>query len=433
METSQNLKLPRGIQKITRRMKDGTTKTLYRVQISRKRDNLFVDQLLDDPAEALELLRASISKTGRGKILLLQEMQKEIIANAVDQFLNWNFEKFCEAYVNQYLRPRIRELDDKTPFGKLKLRNFSNTLSFYKTINNTEVKNISSSKDLGFNPLELHDHTTIKFGQLKPSEITTEILNDYIKTRLQKVKASSLEREITHISNVFRKLPYLDTRQKDIVMPTYDRDLIKQNKPLTRAKPKRISDDQLDKIQAAIEKYQNPEMGWIISLAIHTAMRRSELILLTWDEVNFEDHKFTLMNTKNNTVREIYITKEAREILEYIKKHGVKYNDNRVFGSYSSVAGFEGSFTKWMEALGLDISFHRFRKEAISRMIMRVKGSSLLLSEILGIANVESFAKKHNVKDISQPSTEQDVLDQIGHGTRNTTKRHYFSLKFEKP
>lgn len=423
------MKLPRGIQRLTRTLKDGSVKTQYRVQINRKRDGLHVDQLLDDPQEALELLRASLSKTGRGKILLIQELQKEMIANAVDQFLNWNFEKFTERYINEYLRSRIRELDELTPFGKLKFRNFNNTLSFFKTINNTEVKKLSSNDDLGFNPLHLQNHKIVRFGDLKPREITTEILNEYIKTRLQKVKVSSLERELTFISNVFKKLQYLDTRLKDITLPKFDKDLIKLNKPLTRKKPQRITDKQIEAIEDGIKKHKNPEMGFIIALALQTGMRRSELIMLTWDEIDLEKSKFLLMNTKNDQSREIYITKEAREILEEIKANGKQYEDGRVFGSYSSVAGFEGSFSKMMKDLKLDISFHRFRKEAISRMILKVKGSSLLLAEILGISNVEKFAKKHNVKDVSSPENEKDVLEQVGHSSANITKKHYFSLK----
>lgn len=425
---TQNLKLPRGIQRLERRLKDGSLKTLYRVQINRKRDGLHVDQVFEDPNEALELLNASLSKTGKHKILLLQEIENEIISKAVDNFLNWNFEKFSEAYVNQYLRPKIKDLQNESPFEKLKLRNFANTLSFFKTINNTEIKNFTQSDNKYLNPLFFGTHQKVKFGSLKPNEITTEHLNEYIKTRLGSVKAISIERELTHISNVFKKVGYLDPRQKNTQMPAYDRDLIKLNRTI-RKKPKRISDDELEKIEALIKKHKNPEMGLIISFAINTALRRSEIILLTWEEVNLKESKLTLMNTKNNQVREVFITKEAREILQEAKRLNQKYPDNRVFGSYSSVSGFEGSFSKMMEDGKLDISFHRFRKEAISRMIMKVKGSSLLLAEILGISNVERFAKRHNVKDISEPTSEDDILSQVGHGSKNVTKRHYFSLK----
>lgn len=425
----------RGIQQLKRKLKDGTTALFYRVQIKRKRDNLHVDRFFEDFEEAREFLLANMSKTGQSKVRLLEELKKETAQKFISDFLNNNFEMFSENYIKDYIEPLYNKFDKTTAIGKAKLRGLANTKSFFKTINNTLVPKTEPIEDPN-NPLQvfqLSGNPIVKFGELKPTEINSYILNQYIKIRLKTVQPVSVEREIQHISNLFKKLKFLDARLKSIRLPEYDKDLL--NKKISQRKRKsfRIKESDLQTIQEAIENYSNPELGWIISLMLHTGGRRAEVCLLTWEDVDEDAGEIRFFDTKNGKDRIVYMTEEARKIIQNVRAYNKRFEDNRLF-SYT-VLGFDGSYTKLIKDLfdnnkiSEKITSHRFRKECISRLIMKAKGNYLILAEILGVANVENLEKKFSAVIAEKPETQADILKQVGHSSANITKQYYFSLK----
>lgn len=425
----------RGIQQLKRRLKDGTTALHYRVQIKRKRDNLHVDRLFEDFEEAREFYLANLSKTGQAKIKLLEEIKKETAAKFIADFLNNTFEMFSETYIKEYIEPQYKHLDKNTASGKAKLRGLSNTKSFFKTINSTLIQKVQPGEDLS-DPMQrfaLTGNSIVRFGELKPNEINTYILNEYIKVRLQSVQPVTVERELQHISNLFRKLKFMDIRQKNIRLPEFDKDLISDKIAQRKRKNFRIKSSDLDAINKAIEDYSNPELGWIVSLMLNTGGRRAEVCLLTWEDVNEESGEIRFFDTKNGKERTVYMSDEARKVIESVRANNNKYADNRLF-SYT-VLGFDGSFTKIIKDLydkkliSEKITSHRFRKECISRLVLKAKGNYLLLAEILGVSNVENLEKKFSGVATDKPDTEKDILRQVGHSSSNITKQHYFSLK----
>lgn len=424
----------RGIQVIQRKLKSGEKVTQYRVQIKRKSDGVREDKLYDDFNEAREFLLANMSKTGRSRIDLLEELKKESAAKFVADFFHNTFEMFSEAYITDYIKPQYRSYDKTTAYGKAKLRGLSNTKSFFKTINATLVQEIKEEDlDESLNPLWFGRNPPQKFGSLKPNQITSHVLNEYIKVRLKSVQPVTVEREVQHISNLFKKLKYIDPRLKHIQFPDFDKGLLSSKRTPKNRNKFLIKNSDLEAIRAAIENYSNPELGWIISLMLHTAARRGEICLLTWEDVDEDRGEIRFFHTKNGQDRFIHMSDEVRKIIENIRKFNPHYSDNRLF-SYT-VLGFDGSYTKLIENLfekkliSEKITSHRFRKESISRMVIKAKGNYLLLAEILGISNVDNLKKKFDAVNIQNPETDDEILKHIGHTSANITKRHYFSLR----
>jgi len=422
--------LPRGIQKLERTNKDGSKVIAFRVQMKRK--NIVVDQLFPSVEEALNFLNEQRAKLKLDRVRIKvsskdidTDERKRFIEN---YFTNPPFSKCIEKYVEVYVKPRyekflLEKYLHNTAESKMKLRNYNNTLSFFKTIKNTNVKQeFWGSMEIvfegGFN------NTDTKLGNVNIEDIDVRTINSYIQTRaLMGIKSVSIQREITYISNVFNKLKYLSADFEKIKNPTrdYDRDLLK----LAEKSPNRLfrfTDDRKKEFLTAIQTHGNPDFTRIIELMLMTAMRRSEVVLLKWSQI--QGDYIELEQTKT-TPRTIFLTKEAKELIQSIPRH---QNRDRLF-KYT-VLGFDGSYTKWLKDHGFsDITSHKLRKEAISNFVERIGAeNSLLIAEILGISSVRKL--EENIKKMPTSIVNQsDLLKNVGHKNSDVTKRHYFSLK----
>ena len=107
-----------------------------------------------------------------------------------------------------------------------------------------------------------------------------------------------------------------------------------------------------------------PNLRNIIIFAIETGMRLGEILTLKWNDIN--NGLAVLKETKNGEIRYVPISKIANQVLMRIQKNE---NDDRVFYFWKTVSGFESSWQKFKKREGLvDLRFHDFRHEAISRM-----------------------------------------------------------------
>lgn len=414
--------LPRGVQRLTRKNKDGTQVVSYRVQIKRK--TLKIDQLFDDVKDAIDFLNTTKTKLGLKKIHLRLVEDEETIKKHREFLEDPPFSMYIQRYIEDYVKPKYINIDITSAEGKLKYRNYKNTLSFFKTIENTKV----AFKDTTNADITFPNFSSMfkkDLGQLKIEEISENVINSYVLERAKKgLKAISIQREITFISNVFNKIKYLNSSKKHISNPTrnYDRDLLANAQP-TKKKSFRFAEGQKEEFLKAIEQHSNPDFIAIVKLMLLTAMRRSEAVLLKWSQI-FEN-QIELLDTKTDS-RFVYLTKEAQELIQSIKK---KPNQDRLFNY--TVLGFEGSYTKFLKDRGMqDITSHKLRKEAISNFVEKIGAeNSLLIAEILGISSIRKLEENIKQMPSSGLSSQNAVLKSVGHKNSNITKKHYFSLK----
>jgi len=420
------MSLPRGIQELKRTNKDGSVVVRYRVQINKK--DFKADRLFDDKQEAIEYLLVSKSYTGKAKIKLLEQQKKEEMKIYENYVNNPPFSVYIENYLTRYVNDKYENCDPDTREGKIKLRNWKSTKSFFNTIENTLIPERSNEEFPISGLFFKGDFGKKKFGDFKPLQITDTEINEYIIARLkQGIKPVSVQRELSQISNVFKKLKHMDYKLKTLPNPclTYDRDLLKDSSGSSKKKAYRLSDDDREKLFNALDVYPNPELGQIIKLMLFTAMRRSEAVLLKWSEVNDKYIELDGSRTKNGEARSIYLIPQAQELLNSIPK---RPNDDNVF-TYT-VLGFQGSFDKLMERLNLTTKTHGLRKESISNFIEQIGiGHSLLIAEFLGFG-VKTIEKRiEESKPAGQFNTQAEALKAFAHKSPVITQRHYFSLK----
>ena len=103
----------------------------------------------------------------------------------------------------------------------------------------------------------------------------------------------------------------------------------------------------------------------IIDFAIHTAMRRGELLSITWDMVHLDKKTITLPPeiTKTNRVRNVPLQPRAIEILQSLPRS----LNGRIFPI--GIKNFERSWRAICRRASIKgLRFHDLKREAVSRL-----------------------------------------------------------------
>jgi integrase len=143
--------------------------------------------------------------------------------------------------------------------------------------------------------------------------------------------------------------------------------------PPPQGRSKRVNNVIEDPLLSACDALSYPLLKSMIEFAIQTAMRRGEIMGLTWSDVDLDERKAYLHTSKNGEPRQVPLTQRALEVLKAL----IKDETGRVFPM--TVHDLRGQFNRakahakeaWIEA-GInpfdDLRFHDLRHEALSRL-----------------------------------------------------------------
>lgn len=436
--------LPKGIQKIEKKLSNGIVKTRYRVQIKNK--DFKADRYFDDPLDAREFLLISKSQYGKKSILtLLQQDGRRNHRFVEDSIQQPPLSDYFENYIHRYILPKYKdylEQKEPTPESKFKLRQLTAEKSFYKKIKNTRIKIKGRTQQIENDKGEMVDKSQLiwkarsdgyyNFGQLKPQEIGSIEINEFVKVLLEEGLApSSVESFVTKLSNVFKKIKYMDESLANLPNPCQfiDKDLIKAYKSNYKKKPpKIISPLEQKRLFEVLTMRENQDLFLAIKFMLFTGLRRSELVLLY--KQNVYDYFVYIYNNKSNNPRTVLMIPEAQEIINtMIEKYP---NQEQVF-PFVSVASFASQFLKCMRKHKLEhIKLHMLRKTYISRLVREIGiKNSLLISKITGnkSQNIERAIARLPIIDNPYGIQDQEqLLRQIGHKNSRVTEEHYLNL-----
>ena len=130
-----------------------------------------------------------------------------------------------------------------------------------------------------------------------------------------------------------------------------------------RQRERRLEEGEFEKLQIAAAACRNIYVWPMIEFAIHTAMRRSEILSLTWDDIDRTECIAKLQDTKNGSSRMVPLSNTALFILENLPKNKI-----RVFATTDYA--IRHSWDRLIARAGInDLRFHDLRQEAISRFI----------------------------------------------------------------
>ena len=128
-----------------------------------------------------------------------------------------------------------------------------------------------------------------------------------------------------------------------------------------KRRERRLEADEWQRLETASAVCTNRYTWPAIQLALHTAMRRSELLKLTWEDVDTESSLAYLHDTKNGQSRAVPLSRQALDVLAKLKK-----TDQHILPVTETA--LRQSWERLVRRAGVkDFRFHDFRHEAISR------------------------------------------------------------------
>lgn len=144
--------------------------------------------------------------------------------------------------------------------------------------------------------------------------------------------------------------------------------------------------------EAILLKILPKKLKAVTMFALETAMRRSEIALLTWNNVNFKERSVYLLKTKNGESRLVPLSPKAIEVLQGVNPDNIISVSGSVFDM--SADQITKSFKYYSKKAGLQgLRFHDLRHEATSRFFEETDLDALEIQAITGHKSMQMLSR----------------------------------------
>lgn len=272
---------------------------------------------------------------------------------------------------------------------------------------------------------ELLDPLCKLFGNRKLSEISVKDLEDFKLIRMKKVKPATVNRSLSvlrHLLNVAKRWKkFFGENPVSIV------GMLEENNLIERI----LTDDEEQKLLSSAISYLKP----IIITALHTGMRKSEMLNLRWEDVDLDNNLITVTqtNSKSKKANKVYINPKLKKVmLELrVKSNKLKLKSKELNSKEIEYVflddkgnhlreiknGFDGACSR---AKIQGLRFHDLRHTAATRMIEG--GASIVaVSKALGHSDIKTTMRythlDHSVRDafeiLAQDRTQNRIHEKL--------------------
>jgi integrase len=172
-----------------------------------------------------------------------------------------------------------------------------------------------------------------------------------------------------------------------------------------RGRTRFLRKDEITRLFAACVQSKNTHLPAIVALAIHTGMRKSEILGLKWERIELDktpgNTHIRLYDTKNGEARGVPLSQDAVAALTALESDPLK-RQGSVFKQKNGEdwGQIRTAFEKAVERAGLsDFRFHDLRHTCASHLAMQGRS----LREIQEVLGHKSFGMTLRYAHLSQP------------------------------
>jgi integrase len=219
------------------------------------------------------------------------------------------------------------------------------------------------------------------WGEFMLHRITARAIEDYKLRRLESVSQSTLNRELNTIKSMFKmalEWGYLEESPAKTVKWLRT----------PREHPRYLTEEDATKFLKAAKESDNQHLYAIVAVALHTGMRRGEILRLQWRDIDFKRRKITVASrdgehTKNYESRMVPL---HRFLVGVLGRHPRRLDSPYLFCNEKGepFADVDTSFRNAWKRSGVSyFRFHDLRHTFASWLVM--KGADLrTVQELLG-------------------------------------------------
>ena len=233
----------------------------------------------------------------------------------------------------------------------------------------------------------IHHHvTSMKMNKITPYDIQ-KILNHMYKKRSSKGKPyapATIKQVLVLIKRVFNwsiKQGFYHGINPcaSIEAPRFDN---RVTNPLDK--------DGLNSLMNVLDSWENERAVLVIKFALFSGKRKSEILRLTWKDIDFTNRRMTLLgiNTKSKRTQTLPLNKNCMKILERCRELKVsKYIFPCSSGKFFS--GFDNTWKRIRKRAKINIRFHDLRHTYASYLASSGQVDIYTLKELLGHSTIE--------------------------------------------
>lgn len=191
-------------------------------------------------------------------------------------------------------------------------------------------------------------------------ELTPQLIEQYKAKRLESVSPASVNRELSCLKHMYTK-----AIEWGYVKINPAKGVKKLKEPPGRLRY--LNSDEIRALITACSDHLRP----IVVTALNTGMRKTEILRLRWAQVDLENRKITVINSKNNESRIIPINQTLFNELSNLSK---KSKGEYLFsdGAGQPFSDIKRSFSTALRRAGIkDFRFHDLRHTFGSYLVMQ--------------------------------------------------------------
>ena len=190
-------------------------------------------------------------------------------------------------------------------------------------------------------------------------EVTPLMVCSYRDDRLKKVSPSSVRRELAVLQHC------LEIARREWNVGLSKNPVAEITKPSENAaRQRRITNAELHRLNEALGRSRNPILANVFRFAMHTGMRRGEILSIRWADIDLQTRTVALADTKNGHPRVVPLSPSGIASMPP-RTMGMR-DDARVFPMSANALRLAWERLKIRAGIR-DLRFHDLRHEAISR------------------------------------------------------------------